>query len=175
MDNGRDAKGFDWVVVTMTVRRCMRYRMLIWFLLSPACASAGIHGGGEAVSWSIARSASQTGGDTGVCAKAKLDPCVLPLSTADRPSFATFTLHLFGPSTTKFTGSMTVGFFGDTDPRKYTSPIDLTANGKEVHHSLFSRVASDRGQYNVRVQLDEIRANAPTPIHHDLTVPVEVR
>ena len=123
----------------------------------------------------MTKSSSDTGSGSTVCSSAKAIPCVLPRRTSDRPSFATFTLHLFGPSTTKFTGSMIVGFFGDNDPRKYTSPINLTSNRQDVHHSEFSRVASDPGQYNVRIQLDEVRPDTPTPIHHDLTVPVEVK
>ena len=127
------------------------------------------------MSWSITKSTSETGNATSVCSSAEPIPCVMPPSTSERPSFATFVVHVFGPKPTKFTGTMTVGFFGDTDPRKYTSTIELTSNGQEVHHSQFSRVASDPGQYNVRIQLDELRANIPPAIHHDLTVPVEVK
>jgi hypothetical protein len=100
---------------------------------------------------------------------------VLDRSTPDQVRVGTFTLHVLGPSPTKFTGSILVGFLEDPDPRRYKSDVSLTSNGKEIHQSVISRITAMPGNYTVRIQLQEERADLQQPQSHTFTIPVIVR
>jgi hypothetical protein len=99
----------------------------------------------------------------------------LDRSTPERPQYASFTLHLFGPDPTKFTGSFVIGYLDDPDPRRYKSTVELTSAGRDTHQRVFSKVTTVPGDYSVRILLEESRAGLPQPRTHDLTVPVIVR
>jgi hypothetical protein len=149
---------------------------LVAALLQYACGPVGrMHSGGEPVTWSIGSSDSPTGASSLVCEGGESRPCVLSRSTDDRPSYATFTIHLWGPAPTRFVGTMFVGYLQDPDPRRYKSDVDLTSNGQDVHQRVFSRVSSVAGEYEARFHLEETGAHLAAPRVHDVTVPVTVR
>jgi hypothetical protein len=140
------------------------------------CAPVGeMHSGGAPVTWSISTSDSPTGGSTVVCEGVQPQPCVLDRSTGERPSYASFVLHLWGPEPTTFTGSMFVGYLHDPDPTHYKSSVEVTSNGQDVHQRVFSRVTTVPGQYEVRVRLEETGTHLATPRTHEVSVPVTVR
>ena len=140
------------------------------------CGPVGeMHSGGAPVTWSITRSDSPTGGSEPACEAGQVETCVLDRSTGDRPSYASFVLHVWGPEPTTFTGSMFVGYLSDPDPTHYKSAVELTSNGQDVHQRVFSRVTEVPGQYEVRVRLEERGAHLATPRAHGITVPVTVR
>jgi hypothetical protein len=68
-----------------------------------------------------------------------------------------------------------IGYLDDPDPRHYKSSVALMSEGREIHQRVFSRVTTVPGDYNVRIQLEESRADLPQSRTHDLTVPVTVR
>ena len=138
------------------------------------CRPAGRIHSDAPVSWSIGSSDSPTSRSETVCESGQSRPCVLNRTTETRPSYATFVLHVWGPAPTKFTGSLFVGYLQDPDPRHYKSDVEVTSNGQDVHHRIFSRVTDVPGEYTVRVQLEESGSHLPTPRTHDLTVPVIV-
>jgi hypothetical protein len=147
----------------------------MWILLSVGCAGADIHTNGEvAVSWSLGQADAADRPASPVCQLSQPKPCVLELSTPERPKFASFVLHLWGPAPTTFTGWLLATYLNDPDPRQYRNDVNVTSNGKETHHSLFSRVTTAAGQYSVTVHLEETRDGAP-PKLHDFTVPVSVQ
>jgi hypothetical protein len=139
------------------------------------CTPAGRIHSDAPVSWSTSSSESPTSRSETVCEGGQPRPCVLNRTTEARPSYATFVLHVWGPSPTKFTGSVFVGYLLDPDPRHYKSDVELTSNGQDVHHRIFSRVTDEPGQYTVRIQLEESGSHLTTPRTHDLTVPVTVK
>ncbi len=140
------------------------------------CAPAGqVHSGGAPVSWSMSSSDSPTARASTKCEGGQPQPCVLDRTTEDQTSYATFVLHVWGPSPTKFTGTMFVGYLLDTDPRHYTSTVALVSNGQDVHQRLFSRVTTVAGEYEVRFRLEETGTHLGTPRVHELSVPVTVR
>lgn len=140
-----------------------------------ACAPPGLHGGGVPVSWSLGTTDSPTGRATLVCEFGQPQPCVLDRSTPERPKFASFALHLYGPAPTKFTGSLVIGYVDDPNPTRYKSSVDLTSEGREIHQRIFSKIATVPGSYNVRIVLQESRDDLPQSRTHELTVPVIVR
>jgi hypothetical protein len=140
-----------------------------------ACGPVGkVHSGGAPVSWSISRSDSPTDSPTTVCEGVEPQPCALQRSAEDKPSYATFVLHVWGPQTTKFTGSLFVGYLHDPDPLHYKSTVELTSDGHDVHHRIFSRVTTVPGQYEVRARLEETGPHLKQPRVHELTMPVVV-
>jgi hypothetical protein len=142
----------------------------------PACGPVGkVHSGGAPVAWSISRSDSPTDGPTTVCEGVEPTTCVLDRTTDATPSYATSVLHVWGPQTTAFTGSLFIGYLHDPDPRQYKSNVALTSNGQDVHHRVFSRVTTVPGQYEVRVRLEETGPHLEQPRVHDLTIPVIVK
>lgn len=160
----------------MRLHECMRPTVLLFIVLCEACATAGgFHGQGAPVSWSISKTDSPKGRTTLVCGAEDPRPCVLERSATGRVKYATFTLHVWGPSPTKFTGSMLISFLDDRDPRRYKSEVELISTGKEVHHNVFSRITTVPARYSVRVQLEETRADLQQPRSHDLEIPVIVQ
>ena len=102
-------------------------------------------------------------------------PCLLPLGTEDRPNYASFAIHALGPPTTTFKGSVVVTYLNDPDPRRYRTDVALTSQGKQVHHSLFSKITTTPGEYYARIVLEESRAGLPQPRTHELEVRVVVQ
>jgi hypothetical protein len=140
-----------------------------------ACGPVGkVHSGGAPVSWSIGTSDSPTGRSNVVCEGVAPKPCVLQRSTEEKPSYATFVLHVWGPATTEFTGSLYIGYLHDPDPRRYKSNVELTSKGHDVHHRVFSRVTVVPEHYDVRVGLEETGPHLKEPRVHELTIPVIV-
>ena len=141
-----------------------------------ACGPVGkVHSGGAPVAWSISKSDSPTDSPTTICEGVEPAPCVPDRSTDEKPSYATFVLHVWGPPKTTFTGSLFVGYLHDPDPRHYKSNVELTSNGQDVHHRVFSRVTTVPGHYDVRVRLEETGPHLETPRVHELTIPVIVK
>ena len=140
-----------------------------------ACGPAGKIHSEAPVSWSISSSDSPASSPVTVCEGGQPRPCVLNPTTEARPSYATFVLHVWGPTPTKFTGSVFVGYLFDPDPLHYKSEVELTSNGQDVHHRVFSRVTDVPGAYSVRIQLEESGSHLTTPRTHDMTVPVTVK
>jgi len=154
----------------------VRQLLLISFIVAgQACAIGDPHGAGAPVSWSTGATDSPGGRARIVCEFGQPQPCVLDRSTPERPSYASFALHLYGPAPTKFSGSFLVGYLDDPDPRRYKSTVELTSDGREIHQRVFSKVTTVPGNYSVRVLLEEFRADLRQPQTHDLTVPVTVR
>jgi hypothetical protein len=127
------------------------------------------------VAWSISTSESPRDTGTVVCRSDEATPCILERSTPERVRHTGFSLQVLGPSPTKFTGSFTIGFLEDPDPRRYKSEVELVSSGKEIRQSVFSRVTTVPGEYTVRIHLEETRPDLPQPRVHDLTVPVAVQ
>jgi hypothetical protein len=148
---------------------------LLLIPLSVSCASAGLHPGGDIpVSWSLGQADAADRPTSPVCQSGLPQPCVLEHSTAERPKFASFMLHLWGAAPTKFTGWLLATYLNDPDPRQYRNDVNVTSNGKETHHSLFSKVTATPGQYSVTIHLEE-SSEGTAPKLHDFTVPVVVQ
>jgi hypothetical protein len=148
---------------------------LIFIALSVSCASAGIHPQGDIpVAWSLGQAAAADRPTSSVCQSSQPQSCVLEHSTAERPQFASFMLHLWGPAPTKFTGWLLATYLNDPDPRQYRNDVNVTSNGQETHHSLFSKVTTTPGSYSVTFHLEESREGT-APKLHDFTVPVAVQ
>jgi len=146
-----------------------------WIPLCVGCAGADIHTNGEIpVSMSLGQADAPDRPASPVCQSSQPKPCVLEHSTDERPKFASFVLHLWGPAPTKFSGWLLATYLNDPDPRQYRNDVNVTSNGKETHHSLFSKVTTTPGQYSVTVHLEEAREGIP-PKLHDFTVPVTVQ
>ena len=143
--------------------------------LSVSCAGAGIHAGAQIpVSWSLSQADAPDASASPVCQSSQPQPCVLEHGTDERPKFASFMLHLWGPAPTTFTGYLLATYLNDPDPRQYRSDVNVTSGGKETHHSFFTKVTSTLGQYSVTVNLEETGEGTP-PKHHDFAVPVLVK
>ena len=144
-------------------------------LLLAGCASGGgIHTGGQIpVSWSLGQADAADKPTSSVCQSTQSQPCILEHGSLEKPKFASFMLHVWGPSPTKFTGWLVASYINDPDPRQYRGEVNVTSNGKEIHYSFFSKVTSIPGQYSVNVHLEENR-EASAPKLHDFTVPVVV-
>ena len=143
--------------------------------LCAGCAGADIHAGGQIpVSWSLGQADAADSPTSPVCQLSEPQPCALEHGTVERPKFASFMLHLWGQAPTKFTGSILVTYLDDPDPRRYRNDVNVTSNGKEIHHSVFNKVTSTPGQYSVSIKLEETREGAPPKIH-EFTVPVAVQ
>ena len=151
-----------------------RLLLIVIVVANHACASGGFHVAGAAVTWSIGTTDSPDGRAAVVCEFGQPEPCVLQRSTEERPNYASFALHLYGPAPTKFTGSFVIGYLDDPDPRRYKGTVELTSEGRDTHQRVFSKVTTVPGDYSVRIVLEETRADLPQPRIHDLTVPVTV-
>ena len=148
---------------------------VVSILLGAGCAGAGIHAGGQIpVSWSLGQADAADRPASPVCQSTQPQPCVLEHSTDERPTFASFMLHLWGPAPTKFTGYLLATYLNDPDPRQYRNDVNVTSNGKETHHSLFSKVTPIPGRYSVTVHLEQTREDTISKLH-DFTVPVVVK
>lgn len=150
-------------------RLALAWSLAFGLLTFSACASAGIqHGSDRPLNWSV------TVGDELVCETGKGPSCVLTRSTAERPVFATFSVHVQSPVPWHFKGTLTVGFFADNPPRT-EAPIDLFSSGADVHASLTGQLTTQPGAYTASVRVEETGDNLPSPIRHSFTVPVTVR
>ena len=102
-------------------------------------------------------------------------PCVLERSTDNRANYASFAIHALGPPATNFKGSMLVTYMNDPNPSHYRSDVAVTSHGKEVRHSLFSKITTTPGEYYARIVLEETRDDLQQPRVHELSVPVIVQ
>ena len=160
----------------MAMISMLRQLLFIVFVVAgQACATGGIHGAAAPVSWSLGTTDSPDGRARIVCEFGQPQPCVLDRSTPERPRYASFALHLYGPAPTKFTGSFLIAYLDDPDPRRYKSNVELTSEGRDTHQRVFSKVTTVPGDFSVRILLEESRADLPQPRTHELTVPVTVR
>jgi hypothetical protein len=150
--------------------------LIILPLICISCAAASINttGGQIPVSWSLGEADSADGSASRVCEAGDPGPCVLQHGTDQKPKFASFTLNVWGPSPTKFTGYIIATYLNDPDPNHYRSDVDVTSNGKDIHHSLFSKVTPNPGDYSVSIHIEETREGT-SPKVHDITVPVIVK
>jgi hypothetical protein len=154
--------------------RCRRLSFVL-LLLCVACAGSDIHTDADIpVSWSLGQADAPDASVSVVCQSSQPEPCVLDHSTDQKPKFASFALHLWGPAPTTFTGYLLATYLNDPDPRHYRSDVNVTSLGKETRHSFFAKVTSTPRQYSVTVHLEETREGAP-PKNHDFTVPVLVK
>ena len=154
----------------------MRAISTVLAVFTVSCASAGgIHPEDHVpLAWSLSVGDSPESRTSLVCASEHQEPCVIPHGTDQQPKYATFMLHAQGPATTKFTGSLVVTYLNDPDPRNYVSQVNLTPNGKEVHHSVFSKITSVPGEYSARANLEETRGGSP-PKAHEFNLPIIVQ
>jgi hypothetical protein len=144
-------------------------------LLCGGCAGASIHPDGQIpVAWSLGETDAADRPTSPVCQSTRPPPCVLEHSTNEKSKFASFMLHLWGPAPTNFTGYLLATYLNDPDPRQYRSDVNVTSQGKETHHSLFTKVTPTPARYSVTVHLEETREGSP-PKLHEFTVPVLVQ
>jgi len=94
------------------------------------------------VSWSLGRTYSAQGSTTDVCSSGKPGPCILERSTDERTTYARFSLHVFGPKSTTFRGTVVFSYLNDPDPSRYKTIVNLTSNNQDVHHHTFNRVTT---------------------------------
>ena len=155
----------------------MSHRSVVLLVcLCCGCATTGpLHGRGESVSWSMGKADSPRGGTTEVCASAKPGPCILERSTTERAAYARFSIHVFGPKSSTFRGTVLFTYLDDPDPTHYKSDVNLTSDNQEVHQHNFSRVTTNPGGYSVRVHLEETGPASLQPRAHDFMIPVTVR
>ncbi len=153
----------------------MRFISTVLAVVSIGCAAGGgINPEGHVpVSWSLGITDAPDGKTSIVCEFQQARPCVIPRGTDEKPKYASFRVRVWGPPTTKFTGSLVVTYLSDPDPRHYVSPVNLTSSGKEINYGIFSKITSAPGQYSARGHLEETHDGAP-PRTHEFDVPVTV-